>query len=331
MQIKTDFHLHTSDDRFDSIGYSAEDLILTAAQKGFSALAITNHDTFTFTTHLQHFAADNGILLIPGIERKIEGKHVLLLNAYAACESISTFEDLRRAKQDGLFVIAPHPFFKAGTCLEGKLLDHLELFDAVEFAFFYSRWFNLNRQGVRVAKREGLPMVGNSDCHHLHYFGICHSIIDVQALTPQGVFDAIRAQRVEIVSQPIFLPRLAWIFAHVEMVKTINRFRPRRDDRMTDRRGAGPVFSHQTKDAATASPGAASRGAAIGQTRAAGHSVIEDEWSFDEIIARPSNPVVGYERVPVKIVPPLQLIFGTQNLCKIRKECISCVLSMDQS
>ena len=236
MQIKTDFHLHTSDDRHDSIGYSAEELIATAAAKGFRALAITNHDTFTFTPHLKHFAEDHGILLIPGIERKVEGKHVLLLNANAASEHIFTFEDLRRAKQDGLFVIAPHPFFKAVTCLEGKLLAHLELFDALEFAFFYSRWFNLNRQGVRLAKREGLPMVGNSDCHVLRYFGICHSIVEVESLTMQGVFDAIRAHRVQIVSQPIFLPRLAWIFAYVEMVKTMNRFLPRRVVNVVDGR-----------------------------------------------------------------------------------------------
>ena len=146
LNIKSDFHLHTRDDREDRIGHSEKELIDHAAANGFSALAITNHNTFTFNNDLRSYAEDSGILLIPGVEKTVEGKHVLILNASPATEKITTFEDLRKAKEDDVFLIAPHPFFKHHNCLEKKLYKHIELFDALEFCFFYSKWFNLNRQ-----------------------------------------------------------------------------------------------------------------------------------------------------------------------------------------
>ena len=54
------------------------------------------------------YAAERGITLIPGIERTIEGRHVLLLNFSAATESVHSFDDLARLKsrESGL-VVAP--------------------------------------------------------------------------------------------------------------------------------------------------------------------------------------------------------------------------------
>lgn len=219
IRLKTDLHLHTSEDRFDYVGHSAKELINFAARKGFKVLSITNHDTFTFNYDLECYAADHGILLIPGIEKEVERKHVLLLNANPKVEKISTFADLRHAKNDGLFVVAPHPFFKSSHSLGKKLLDHLDLFDAIEFTFFYSKWMNFNNAAVTLARQTGLPMVGDSDCHVLKYMGICHSIIQAETHTMEGVFTAIRSDLVEIVSQPIFLPKLVRIFFEMSSLK----------------------------------------------------------------------------------------------------------------
>lgn len=202
------------------------ELIDLAAQKGFQVLSITNHDTYTFSSDLENYALDRGILLIPGIEKKIERKHVLILNANHALEKIKTFEDLREAKNDGLFVIAPHPFFKINICLEKKLLENLELFDAIEYTFFYSKWLNFNKKAVKLAKEKGFPIVGNSDCHVLKYMGICHSIINAKSQTVDDVFSAIRNKNVEVVSEPIFLPKLCAIF--LDIVTTKYRIRRKR-------------------------------------------------------------------------------------------------------
>lgn len=227
IELKTDLHLHTCDDREDYINHTAHELIDMAAQRGFHVLAITNHNTYTFDHELRNYALDKGILLIPGIEKTIEGKHVLILNANPAAEKINTFYDLRKAKEDEIFVIAPHPFFKVANCLEKKLLQNLELFDAIEYCFFYSKRINFNSRAAALAKEYGLPMVGNSDCHLLKYLGICHSIIYAESQTLQDVLTAIRNKYVEVISRPIFLPKLCAIFCNM----TTNKYRIKRQRR----------------------------------------------------------------------------------------------------
>ncbi|MCH8982430.1 PHP domain-containing protein [candidate division KSB1 bacterium] len=217
LNIKSDFHLHTRDDREDSIGHSETELIDHAAARGFGALAITNHNTYTFNNELQRYAEDRGILLIPGIEKTVERKHVLILNSSAAAEKIDTFEDLRKAKEDGLFLIAPHPFFKYPCSLGKKLYEHIELFDALEFCFFYSKWLNFNRKMLKLAEQKGLPVVGNSDCHLLKYMGVCHSIIHAEAQSMEAVFSAIRNNCIQVLSEPIFMPKLPWIFLDMKL------------------------------------------------------------------------------------------------------------------
>src|SRR6185295_3384320 len=110
--LKADLHIHTADDPADPIPYSTFDLIDRAAQLGYDVLAITLHDRQLDTAPFRDYAASRGIVLVPGIERTIHGRHVLLLNYSRAAESVNAFEDLvrLREREHGL-VIAPHPFF----------------------------------------------------------------------------------------------------------------------------------------------------------------------------------------------------------------------------
>ena len=133
-RLKTDLHIHTADDPADRIPYTTEALIDRAAELDFDALAITLHDRQLDPALHRAYARARGIVLIPGIERTIEGRHVLLLNFSRASESVQSFDDLARLKQReraGL-VIAPHPFFPAGSALRGWMHRHARLFDVVE-------------------------------------------------------------------------------------------------------------------------------------------------------------------------------------------------------
>src|SRR3954465_2135915 len=102
--LKVDLHTHTSDDPVDRIPYTTRALIDRAAALGFDALAITLHDHQLDLQPLRHYASERRLVLIPGVERTIEGKHVLLLNfPRAATANVRTFDDLRRLKQrDGV-------------------------------------------------------------------------------------------------------------------------------------------------------------------------------------------------------------------------------------
>src|SRR5688572_258870 len=120
MELKADLHLHTRE-REEFITYNAWGLIDRAASYGFQVLRITNHDTVTFSAELQGYARERGILLIPGVEATVEGKHVLLYNIDVPPERIRTFADLRRLRRPEWLVVAPHPFFPASYALRKRL------------------------------------------------------------------------------------------------------------------------------------------------------------------------------------------------------------------
>src|SRR5262245_3266007 len=97
-ELKIDLHTHTPDDPQDHIPHTARQLIDRAAQLGYGALGITLHDRQLALDALDPYATERGIVLVPGIERTIEGKHVLLLNFRHGSEDVHSFDDLARLK-----------------------------------------------------------------------------------------------------------------------------------------------------------------------------------------------------------------------------------------
>ena len=160
--LKVELHSHTSDDPVDRIPYTTLELIDHAIALGFDALAITLHDKQLDLRPWTPYAAERGLVLIPGVERTIDGRHVLLLNFQSGAGLVRTFDDLARlkARAPGL-VVAPHPFFPTTECLHGDLERHADLFDAVERNAMFTSTLDFNRRAERWAGRHGKPMVGN--------------------------------------------------------------------------------------------------------------------------------------------------------------------------
>lgn len=214
--LKIDLHLHTSDDPRDHISHSSLDLIDRAAALGFNALAITLHDRQLTDPDTFAYARERGITLIPGVERTIRGKHVLLLNFAAAdVDAVKTLDDVRRLKgrRDGI-VIAPHPCFPSRSCL-GRLLDeHADIFDAVEWSYFWSRRIDFNSRAARWAESRGKAVVGNSDLHDLRQLGRTCSMVEA-ASDPAAICDAIRKGRVRLVTQPVPVIELVDLFGRM--------------------------------------------------------------------------------------------------------------------
>jgi predicted metal-dependent phosphoesterase TrpH len=205
--IKVDLHIHTADDPVDAIPYSSADLIDRAAALGYGALAITLHERQLESPALADYAAARGVVLIPGIERTIDGKHVLLINFSRRTEEVRTFRDLARlkAREAGL-VVAPHAYYPAASCLRGALDRHADLFDAVEYNAMFTRSLNFNRPAEAWAARLGKPMVGNGDVHRLRQLGTTWSLVDVAPGADAGaICEAIAAGRVRVAATP-----LAW-------------------------------------------------------------------------------------------------------------------------
>lgn len=197
--------------------YSTVELIERAAALGYDALAITLHDRQLDLTPFQPLAARRGVTLIPGIERTIEGKHVLLLNFSArATAAITSFDGLARLREDearGL-VVAPHPFYPLGNS-PGAVLDRRpSLFHAVEINAMHARGLDFNRRAWRWAEAHGLPVVGGGDVHRLGQLGHTYSLVD-STPDPAAVCDAVRAGRVEVRTRPLTWPRAAAIFGDI--------------------------------------------------------------------------------------------------------------------
>jgi predicted metal-dependent phosphoesterase TrpH len=201
--LKVELHSHTSDDRVDRIPYDAFQLIDRAAALQYDALAITLHDTQLDVGPLKSYAADRGIVLIPGTERSIQGRHVLLLNFGDQAAQVGTFEDVRslKARQGGL-VIAPHPYYPLSSCLRGYLDQHRDIFDAVEYNGMYTDSLNFNRRAERWADANGKPLVGNCDVHRLEQLGTTYSLVDAEP-DPDAICAAIKSGRVQLRTRPL--------------------------------------------------------------------------------------------------------------------------------
>ncbi len=201
--LKVDLHLHTNDDPIDDVRHSAGELVDRAAADRFSALAITLHDRQLCDPSLADYARERGVIVLPGVERTIGGRHVLLINFPQHAEDVQTFDDVRRLKAAGNgLVIAPHPFFPEASCLQGLMDEHADLFDAVEWTYFWRPGVNFNARAERWARERGKPLVGNSDLHDLRQLGRTHSLVAAEPCA-DAICEAIREGRVSLRTQPV--------------------------------------------------------------------------------------------------------------------------------
>ena len=205
--IKVDLHIHTLDDPLDALDYSAHELLERARTLGFRVLAITLHGAVFDRPEVFADAANMGMLLIPAAEVRLEGADVILLNVSAEeIAPLRTLDDLaalRARRGPSLFTIAPHPFYVLGGSIGEKLVERIDLFDAIELCHFWSRLFNPNKRAIEIAERFGKPLIATSDAHRLHAFGSNYTSIPQPAeLTVENVLAVLRSGRLRLTNPP---------------------------------------------------------------------------------------------------------------------------------
>ena len=223
--LKVELHAHTDQDPADRISHSTTELIDHAASLGYGALAVTLHDVYFDPAPHAAYARERGVVLIAGIERTIERRHVLLLNFPPECASVRTFEDVGRLKRAtaGL-VVAPHPFYPTISAL-GRLLDGLrDIVDAVEVNAMHTRLVDFNRRARRWAHANKKPLVGNTDLHQLRQMGTTYTVVDA-APDATAICDAIRQGRTEVHSTPLTTVQAGSIFAGMLLGGALGRLR----------------------------------------------------------------------------------------------------------
>jgi len=193
--LKCDFHMHLCQESDNFIRYSYRDLILRCKSLGYDVISITLHDD-VIKKEVFDYAKKQGILLMPGCERDIDGCHVLLYN-FKNPLAVTSFGKLRKAKRNDTLVVAPHPFFWHGNSLLNQLKNNVELFDAVEIHGMSVLWFNFLAR--RFAKKYNLSLIGDSDSHALWHVGSAYTLID----SKKSVLDIVRAVKLKK-SKPVF-------------------------------------------------------------------------------------------------------------------------------
>jgi predicted metal-dependent phosphoesterase TrpH len=214
--LKVELHAHTDEDPADRVRHTTTDLIDRAAELGYGAIAVTLHDRyFDPRRHAAH-ARERSVVLLPGIERTIAHRHVLLVNFGPECASVRSFDEIGRLKDrsKGL-VVAPHPFYPTSSAMGRELDAYASIVDAIELNAMYTRQIDFNRRAIAWARANGKPIVGNCDVHLLDQMGTTFSLVDANP-DPDAICDAIRRGRVEVRTEP--LPTLRAGLTFVRMV-----------------------------------------------------------------------------------------------------------------
>jgi predicted metal-dependent phosphoesterase TrpH len=216
--IKVELHAHTSDDPGDRIPHDTRALLERAAEFGYGALAVTLHNRWFDPAPFRHQATALGLVLLSGIEKTIDGKHVLLINVPHEAGDVRSFDDVRTLKLQvpGALVIAPHPFYPISSALGARLDGLVDVIDALEVNAMYTRGLDYNRRARAWASAHQKPLVGNTDLHRLDQIGMTWSEVDAPA-DADAICAAIRAGRVVVRSRPLSWPRALWTMARMEL------------------------------------------------------------------------------------------------------------------
>jgi len=207
--MKVNLHFHTKEDKEDNgkksiVSYDLFEGLDKAKECGFKILAVTCHNFVVTEKKYYDYAQKIGILLIPGIEKTIEKKHVLIINAEKSAENIKTFKDLQNYKKNysECLIIAPHPFFIIGKSLGKKLIENINLFDAVEYSWFHFKKLNLNKKAEKIAQKFNLPLIATSDTHSLNNLPKSYCTLKINDISWKGVKDAILSKNFKNFSPP---------------------------------------------------------------------------------------------------------------------------------
>jgi len=214
--LKVELHAHTGLDPLDYIPHSTRQLIDRAAALGYGAVAITLHNRYYDPAEDREYADQNGIILIAGIERTIHGRHILLLNFPAACQDVSSFDDVRTLKRqypNGL-VVAPHAFYPIPSAIGTDADGCRDFIDAVEVNSMFTPWLDFNSRAVAWAQAHGKPLVGSTDLHLLEQLGTTYTLVEAER-DVDAICSAIRQGRVEVRSRALSSGRAAWIMARM--------------------------------------------------------------------------------------------------------------------
>lgn len=180
--MRIDLHCHTlySKDNY----LEPRDLIRRARARGLDAVVVTEHHSYEASRPVERVAAEEGFLVLRGVEVSTNQGHVLLFgveddswNRWGRNNYLEAGDVIEAARRLGAAAVAAHPFRMNDLYALGDGIYRLAGLAAVETANGANQP-DEDRQASEAAESLGLPQVGGSDCHKAHDVGRCCTVFE---------------------------------------------------------------------------------------------------------------------------------------------------------
>jgi predicted metal-dependent phosphoesterase TrpH len=185
-----DLHTH-SRASFDSLA-SAASLVRTAAARGLTHLAITDHDRIDGAIEAREQAPDiaPGLTVIVGEEiRTADGDLVCLFVERAIPPGLSAEETVAEARAQGAIVGIPHPFDRfRGSLSRGSGMEKVvPLVDWIEGHNARIVGGRANERAGDLARAHGIGQIAVSDAHSVFEVGVAYTAFGQDPSTAAGL------------------------------------------------------------------------------------------------------------------------------------------------
>jgi predicted metal-dependent phosphoesterase TrpH len=227
-----DLHTH-SRASFDSLASPAS-LIRTAARRGLTHLAITDHDRIDGAREARHLATELApeLTVIVGEEvRTTDGDLVCLFLEEAIPPGLTAAEAIARARAQGGLVGVPHPFDRfRGSLLRDARMERLAgEVDWIETCNARIALGKGNQLAAEFALDHGLPGIAVSDAHSSFEVGVAYTALSGDPSTPAGLLAALPTAELVIGRASLVVRLLTPVAKVVQRARGNGRIRPTGD------------------------------------------------------------------------------------------------------
>ena len=174
--MKYDLHIHS---KYSSDGVINPEKIVKVAQKrGFSGIAVTDHDTIKGGLEAKKYENDD-FKVIVGSEVMTKKGEIIGLFLSEEIKSFDFHEVIDEIRAQNGLIVVPHPFdeWRYSASLkqdEYKLVDGIEIFNS---RCVHDKY---NQKATKFAKTNHLGTTGGSDAHFTNEIGNAGIIIETE-------------------------------------------------------------------------------------------------------------------------------------------------------
>ena len=218
-----DLHCHTSAS-FDSLA-APRNVVMAAARRGLTHLAITDHDRIDGALAARD-AAPDGLTVLVGEEiRTRDGDLIAVFLSEAVRPGMSAAETIAAVREQGGLVGIPHPFDRfRGSLAKNAAPRSLEALagtvDWIEIWNARLRFGDGNARAAELALAAGVPGVAVSDAHTAIEVGVAYAIVSGSPDSPDDLRAALAAGLELVMGRASAYVRLM-----TPIAKTVNRAR----------------------------------------------------------------------------------------------------------